>query len=162
MGVTADSTKRNRVDDDEWEDSFVLEREAGEPNADGTLPGPAVLNDMPAELQDQLEVLLKALQKIDDRLVQDKRGRQEALQLIMARSVLAIESQYPTTMAEDELLLQRKDVGRRNIMAVQVRLGEKKLLEEAKALLSDSSADAMVDTMVDNESMPFKRRRRRD
>ncbi|KAM4066374.1 SET domain-containing protein [Hirsutella rhossiliensis] len=147
---------RGRIGEDEWEDSFVLEREAGEPNSDGTLAGAASLNDMSAELQDQLRMFLKALQEIDDKLVQGKRSRQEALQLILLRSILTIESQYPTTIAEDELLLHRDGLGLRNRMAVRVRLGEKKLLEEAKGLLSISSAD----DEPDSQSMPFKRPRR--
>ncbi|PHH89712.1 hypothetical protein CDD83_5439 [Cordyceps sp. RAO-2017] len=147
LGLSEDVVEkaRARTADDDFEDSFVLERDSGDPNPDGTLASSAALHEMPAELRDQLKRFLKAVQKLDGRAVQDKRGRDEAQQAILARSILAVESQYPTTGTQDELRLRQEDMSQRRRMAVQVRLGEKRLLEEAKSLLSASSADDLFD-----------------
>lgn len=157
-GTVADGAKRERVGDDEWEDSFVLEREAGEPNPDGTLAGPARLEHMPADLQDQLKALLKALPKTDGGVAPDKRRRQEAQQVILARAMDALEARYATTAAANELLLGRERLSRRSEMAVRVRLGEKRLLGEAKALLAGSAAEAAA--AADGRTAPSKRARR--
>jgi len=147
--------KLERLDEEELEDVFVLEREFVEPNSDGTFAGPATLEDMPADLQDQLKRLLKALQKLDEGLVPDKRKRAEMQQAILVKSILDIESRYPTTMAEDKLFLQQESITPRQRMAAQVRLGEKQLLQEAKGLLASASAETGQDG-----SGPAKKARR--
>lgn len=90
---------------------------------------------MPAELLQQLGSLLKALGKTNEGPYQEKRKRNETLMSILADSVSVIETRYATTAAEDEALLQTKDLTLRHRMAIQVRLGEKRLLSEARAFL---------------------------
>ncbi|RCI11515.1 hypothetical protein L249_7719 [Ophiocordyceps polyrhachis-furcata BCC 54312] len=124
---------RDGIDPEELEDTFVLERESGEPKSDGTLDGPASVSELPADLLHQLDALLKAAPK------SDKRGRDEAQTAILARVLTAIESGYPTSIAEDELLLQRDGLEARRRMAVLVRLGEKRVIDEAKSFLSDAA-----------------------
>ncbi|KYK60799.1 SET domain protein [Drechmeria coniospora] len=144
-----------RIDDEELEDSFVLERGSAEPNSEGTFVGPAAIEEMPADLQEQLKLVLKSLQKMDESLLPDKRKRDEALQAIMLKTILTIESWYSTTSAEDErLLLQNGPCARRNA-AVLVRLGEKRLLNEAKEFLCGLAEDLPTDG-----SSPQKRARR--
>ncbi|KAJ6440077.1 SET domain protein [Purpureocillium lavendulum] len=153
--VSTDNAKLELVDESELEDVFVLDREFIEPNSDGTFAGPAALEDMPADLQDQLKKFLKALKKLDDSLVPDKRKRDEVLQAILAKAILDIESRYPTTMADDELFLQHENTTPRRRMAALVRLGEKRLLHEAKELLSRTSTETGQD-----DAAPAKRARR--
>lgn len=157
LGLSRDFVDKalERLDEEELEDVFVLEREFVEPNSDGTFAGPATLEDMPADLQDQLKSLLKALQKLDEGLVPDKRKRAEMQQAILVKSILDIESRYPTTMAEDKLFLQQESITPRQRMAAQVRLGEKQLLQEAKGLLASASAETGQDG-----SGPAKKARR--
>lgn len=69
---------------------------------------------------------------MDDGLIRDKRKRDEVRQAVLAGTILAVESRYPTTIAEDELLLQQTHLGKRRRMAIQVRIGEKRLLEEGQ------------------------------
>ncbi|RDA87081.1 hypothetical protein CP532_0193 [Ophiocordyceps camponoti-leonardi (nom. inval.)] len=124
---------RDSLDLEELEDTFVLERESGEPKSDGTLDGSATVSELPPDLLHQLDALLKAVPK------SDKRGRSETRTAILTRVLTTIESRYPTSIAEDELLLQRDGLDARRRMAVQVRLGEKRLIDEAKRFLSDPS-----------------------
>jgi UV DNA damage endonuclease len=120
-----------QMDQDELEHVFVLERETGEPNPDGSFPGPAAMDGMPVDLKEQLKATIKLLQKTDGSLVSDKRKRDDMLHSTMATTLRCIASQYPTTIAEDERLLAQSNLGRRQRMAIRVRLGEKRLLQEA-------------------------------
>lgn len=119
------------------EDVFVLERETGEPESDGTFPGPAELTSVPEDLQSQLKSFLKIISKINPNTIPDKRKREGAQLAIVAKVIQKIKSQYPTSIAEDELLLQRPDLSARCRMAIEVRLGEKRLLREAENLIAD-------------------------
>ena len=49
--------------------------------------------------------------------------------------------QYGTTIEEDEALLASPDTTGRRRMAIQIRLGEKKLLHEAKAVVDPQLAN---------------------
>ncbi|KND92016.1 Ribosomal lysine N-methyltransferase 4, partial [Tolypocladium ophioglossoides CBS 100239] len=145
---------RKRISEDELEDTFVLERESGEPSSDRTFAGPASVAEIPADLHEQLKTFLKTLQKIEGGLIPDKRKRDDLQQAILADSILAIELQYTTSVSADHQILQQ-NLSRRHRMAVQVRLGEKRLLEEAKACLSVSGDDAS-----DGPSEPSKKTKR--
>ncbi|RDA91816.1 hypothetical protein CP533_2819 [Ophiocordyceps camponoti-saundersi (nom. inval.)] len=124
---------RSAIDPEELEDTFVLERESGEPKSDGTLDRPAFVTEFPADLLHQLDALLKSVPR------PDKRGRDETQTAVLTTVLATIESRYPTSIAEDELLLQRGGLSPRRRIAVQVRLGEKHLIDEAKRFLSDAS-----------------------
>lgn len=54
LGAPKDTLHKARqlVDEDGWENSFVLERETGDPNSDGTLAGPVSVEEMPADLRE--------------------------------------------------------------------------------------------------------------
>ncbi|KAI9149570.1 Ribosomal lysine N-methyltransferase [Paramyrothecium foliicola] len=128
---------RNAMDEDEVEDVFVLERETGEPDSDGTFTGPAELTVVPEDLQRQLKSFLKYVTKLSPDTIPDKRKRAGVQLAIMAKVVQIIKSRYSTSIAEDELLLQRPDLSGRYRMAIEVRLGEKRLLREAENLIAD-------------------------
>lgn len=135
----------DKMDQDDLEDIFVLERESGEPNSDGTFAGPAKIDGMPEDLKEQLKATLKVLQKADGSLIPDKRKRDDILQSVMIATLRLIASQYPTTVTEDELLLRENALTRRQRTAIQVRLGEKKLLQEACDHFSGSAAQEVPD-----------------
>lgn len=136
---------RERTDKDELEDTFVLERESGEPKSDGTFAGPATLTEMPGDLLEQLKIFLKAVKKIDPESIPDKRKRDDVMQAILAQSLHALESRYPTNATDDESLLRKEGVSQRQRMAIEVRRGEKKLLEEAKEMLLGGAQDGPSD-----------------
>ncbi|KAK7420188.1 N-lysine methyltransferase setd6 [Neonectria punicea] len=150
---------RNELEEEEdFEDTFVLERETGEVNSDGTFPGPARFEAMPEDLQQQLKAFLKGVKKAQPDAIPDKRKRDEIQQAVQAKTLQALMSRYPTSIFEDELLLKRNDLNRRARMAIEVRLGEKKLLREA---ITTISADNDVEmTVGEEESGPAKRVKR--
>lgn len=143
LGISEDKLNkvRQRIDEDELEDTFVLERESGEPNSDGTFAGPATLTGMPEDLLEQLKIFLKGIKKVDPESFPDKRKRDDVMQTILARSLYALESRYPTNTADDERLLQQNGVSQHQRMAIAVRLGEKILLQEVKAMLLGGPQD---------------------
>ncbi|KAK7209155.1 hypothetical protein V2G26_016333 [Clonostachys chloroleuca] len=135
------SACKEKLDEEELEDVFVLERDTGEPNSDGTFAGPAELKEMPGDLQEQVKAFLKGIKKLKPDLIPDKRKRDEILSDVMLNSLQLLESRYPTSHIEDRILLKRTDLSDRIRMAVEVRLGEKQLIQEAKALFQSSSSE---------------------
>ncbi|KAF9771541.1 hypothetical protein IL306_010804 [Fusarium sp. DS 682] len=138
-------------EDEEFEDTFVLERETGEVNSDGTFAEPARFESMPEDLQEQLKTFLKSVKKAQPDAIPDKRKRDEIHQAVLAKTLEALLARYPTSIAEDETLL-KQGLNQRTRMAVVVRLGEKKLLQEAIAAFSGD-----VEMTMEDESGPAKR-----
>ncbi|PTB69416.1 UV-endonuclease UvdE [Trichoderma citrinoviride] len=159
LGLSNEQLKKARgyLDSDELEDTFVLERESEEPNSDGTLTGSARFSEIPEDLQDQLKSLLKAVRKVDPSSIADKRKRDEIQHTILIRALDTLASRYPTSITEDERILSGSGISERHKAAVTVRLGEKRLIQEAKTYLLGIASDA-ADT--DDSSAPHKKARR--
>lgn len=129
------------IDQDELEDTFVLERNSGEPNADGTFASAAFVEDMPEDLKGQLKAVVKALQNLDGTLFPpSKRRRNDVIKSVVVGALRSVASRYSTTAGEDEELLSNANLDHRHRMAVVVRLGEKRLIEEACARFSGEAA----------------------
>ncbi|TQV94708.1 SET domain-containing protein RMS1 [Cordyceps javanica] len=138
---------RGQLDEDEMEDTFVLERECPEVTSEGTFPAAAAASPprfagLPGDLEEQLRDFLRAVRAVDAALVPDKRKRDELQAAITAQALAALEAQYPTTLAQDEQALAAAAAdaspglaGDRERMALVVRVGEKRLLREARAFL---------------------------
>ena len=144
------------IDQDDLEESFVLERESGEPDSTGRLPGNANFEHLPEEYQEQVKMVLKAIKKADPSIVPDKRKRDELLQTVALASLEARLAQYDTPISTDEALLASSAVTGRLRMAIQVRLGEKKLLQEALEQVRQSTGE--VDSANSHER-PSKKSR---
>ncbi|KAK1253285.1 hypothetical protein MKX07_001362 [Trichoderma sp. CBMAI-0711] len=161
LGLSSEQLDKAReyLDSDELEETFVLERETEEPNPDGTLTGPARFSEIPEDLRDQLKSLLKAVRKAILSSVVDKRKRDEIQHNILIRALDALASRYPTSISEDERILSGSDISERRRAAVTVRLGEKRLIQEAKNYLLGLVSDAAG---ADESSAPTKKARRSD
>ncbi|KAL6879155.1 UV-endonuclease UvdE [Trichoderma novae-zelandiae] len=150
---------REYLDLDELEDTFVLERESDEPNPDGTLTGSARFSEIPEDLRDQLKSLLKAIRKADPSSIADKRKRDEIQHTVLIRALDTLASRYPTSILDDERILSGSGISERHRAAVTVRLGEKRLIQEAKNYLLGIASDAAG---TDEASAPNKKARRSD
>lgn len=91
--------------------------------------------EVPVELSEQLNLVLKALGKVKPDLVSDKRKRSEIHASVIAKALATKLAQYPTTAEEDGALLKKGGLSKRHRMAVEIRFGEKILLGEAIASL---------------------------
>ncbi|KAL6897728.1 UV-endonuclease UvdE domain-containing protein [Trichoderma evansii] len=160
LGLSSEQLEsaRELLDLDEIEETFVLERESDEPNPDGTFANPAKFSEIPEDLREQLKSMLKAIRKVDPSCIVDKRKRDEIQHTVLIKALDAFTSQYPTTIIEDELLLSGSDLSERRKAAVTVRLGEKRLLQEARVYLSGIASDATSD----DAPAPNKKARRSD
>lgn len=123
------------MDEDELEEYFIVERDSGEPDSEGRLVYPAELREIPPELDEQLKTVLKMLKKAKPDAFADKRKREDICNAAILQALTAKIGQYPTTAQEDEALLKKNDISKRHRMAVEVRLGEKMLLQEVIDLL---------------------------
>ncbi|KAK0609598.1 hypothetical protein B0T17DRAFT_546640 [Bombardia bombarda] len=135
--------------DAEVEDSFVLERASEEPDAEGRLTGEVVFTALPQELEAQVKAYLKAVKKwnggkgLAAEALADKDTRKEIYLDSVVSALRDRESQYATTLEDDQELLATLDgrpSGRRE-MAVWVRRGEKKLLREGQAWVERKLAE---------------------
>lgn len=117
--------------DSELEEFFIIERDSGDPSSYGTLEQLAVLREISPELDEQLKLFLKAVRKRDP-----KRKRDDGIfNTVVERALKARLAQYPTSVEDDEALLSKDNIGKRHRMAVEVRLGEKRVLQEALVLV---------------------------
>jgi N-lysine methyltransferase SETD6 len=117
--------------DDDMDEPVVIERDGGEPNPDGTLTAPVRSDNMLAELEEIVVAMLKCFKKVSVAVMPNKR-RQEELTYTIIPHILALRmAEYPTTFAEDQVLLTRPETTGRLRMAIQIRLSEKLLLQEA-------------------------------
>ncbi|KAJ2891614.1 set domain protein [Zalerion maritima] len=125
----------SRIDPEETEDTFVLERETGTTDSNGLLTNPAPPPEIPSDMEEQLQLILKAISKANPGLQLDKVKRKAVGQTVASRVFEAKLAQYPTTLEEDRALLSDPRIGRRQKMALFVRIGEKALLREALDLI---------------------------
>jgi SET domain-containing protein 6 len=100
------------------------------------------LHEISQELDEQLRILLKALKKSNPDAFVDKRKRDEICNATVSAALSAKLRQYTTSLQDDEALLKKDDLTRRHKMALQVRVGEKKLLQEAITLMQGDTATA--------------------
>jgi SET domain-containing protein 6 len=82
-----------------------------------------------------MKTFLKALKKSNPSMSADKRKRDEICKAAVAQALSDKLDQYPTSVQEDEALLKQRNLAKRHLMAIEVRLGEKVLLQEAISLL---------------------------
>ncbi|KAF2034318.1 SET domain-containing protein RMS1 [Setomelanomma holmii] len=126
---------------EDMEDYFIIERDSGDPDSEGRLTFEYKLREISPELDEQLTTFLKALKKSKPDAFLDKRQRVEIYSAAIKQALAAKLAQYPTTISANEALLKKADMSKRHRMAVEVRLGEKTLLQEAIALV-DGEAGA--------------------
>ena len=79
--------------------------------------------------------MLKALKKSNPGLIAEKRKREDIFNAGVTKALAAKLALYPTSINDDERLLKVGSLEKRHRMAIEVRLGEKRLLHEALALL---------------------------
>jgi len=128
------------VDEEDLEDGFVIERECPDVSSEGTFVGPAVLREMPSDLTNQIKAVLKATRKVDEKLVPEKRKRDDLVHCLLSRCLDELFRQYATTIDDDKRRLAAGGLSARCYMATVVRLGEKLVLQEAVGLLGESKS----------------------
>ncbi|KAG9553738.1 SET domain protein, partial [Aureobasidium melanogenum] len=130
--------KKGVLDEEEMEEGFVLERDSGEPDDTGINSHPAKFVAFPEELEEQVCQVIGPAMGIDVNRGPNKAQRKQlklAYYEIMDAVIPARLAQYGTTIEQDEQLLKNPDLEGRHRMTVFVRLGEKKLLKEAKEFI---------------------------
>lgn len=126
------------VEEGELEESFVLERESGDPDETGLTPTVAKFTTFPEELVDQITIFVSAKLGIKGRPNEDqKKTLKRTFLQIMEKTLPARLAEYGTTIEEDEDLLRQESIIGRIRMAIDVRIGEKRLLREAQQLLAE-------------------------
>ncbi len=124
--------------DDEFDPDggFVIERDAGDPNEQGLCTTESRFTKFPDELVAIITDLVAKLSK--DQIKQKKLSDESESTFIKSRTLVVLSQilrhrleQYPTSLEQDVVLLREPMMKGRLRMAIDVRLGEKKVLEEA-------------------------------
>ncbi|KAK8035511.1 hypothetical protein PG993_010506 [Apiospora rasikravindrae] len=147
----------NQLDEEETEDTFVIDRDLDEPDSRGDVHGEVKLKQLPADLEEQIATFLKAVRKVSPESIPDKRKRDEISAAVIHQALQLRLSEYPTSEAEDQALLQDANFTDRQKMAIVVRLGEKKLLGEAIQVAAEK-INAMTRNGDDASSEPSAKR----
>lgn len=161
-----------RVDEDEdeeaeneLEEGFIIDRGAEDPDSEGRIPdsddttAPKKKASLPEDLLAQMKDVMKAVKKTRPDAVPDKTARDRAIYAAIAKALEARTRGYATTLAQDLRLYEeakaKADAGvggavgvldHKTMMALDVRIGEKVLLQEAseaaRAKLAELAAAA--------------------
>jgi SET domain-containing protein 6 len=123
------------------EDYFIIERDSGVPDEQGQLTYPAKLREVSQELKEQIKGFLKVAKSVNASLIPEKRKRDILCDTVIVEALEEKLAQYPTTVLEDVALLKKADLSKRYRMAIEVRLGEKRLLQEAIALVRGTGGE---------------------
>ena len=137
-------TQAKLEENEEFEEYFIIERDSGDPDSEGQLTYSAQLREVSPELEEQVKAVFKGIKKQRPELFSEKRKRVDDYKEIVSKALTAKLGTYPTTMEEDETFLKGDDLAKRHRMAITVRLGEKRLLHEALALLQQDDADSLA------------------
>jgi SET domain-containing protein 6 len=92
------------------------------------------MNEFP-ELEEELKDALKVIKKHRPGVVADKKQRDGILIAVISQVLTDKLAEYTTSIREDRAMLKKSDITNRHRMAIEVRLGEKILLEEALTML---------------------------
>lgn len=109
---------------------------------------------MPLELYEQLRAVLKGLKQKKPELIPSTARRDEICNVVLATTLATKLSQFPASIEADEQLLQEGGLAKRHRMAVEVRLGEMRLLQEVRASLLEGQKR---DKDEDDDERPKKR-----
>ncbi|KXX75558.1 Ribosomal lysine N-methyltransferase 4 [Madurella mycetomatis] len=153
--------------DEDFEESFVLERSSEDPDSTGRLAGQASFDGMPDELGEQFKTLLKAGKKVKSvglvaQVMSDRDIRKELFLQSVLGALQDREAQYHTSLEDDERLLSAGQVTGRRALAVWIRRGEKQLLREAQEWTRQELIELRnkaSERISDNEIPAAKRRR---
>lgn len=123
-------------DYEDLKDGFVLEREAGDPDEQGFCTSTPKFTKFPDELvtliSGMIESLLKS--KAKKRKVDNDNSKKLVKRATLDVLAIIVRSRlegYQTSIDQDEALLTGETINPRLKMAINVRLGEKRLLKEA-------------------------------
>ncbi len=112
---------------------------------------------LPEDLMAQLKSFTKAAGKLEPSLSCDKRKRDELMLQSLVAALKMRLAEYPTSSKADQAQLELRDISYRIRMATEVRLGEKKLLQEALSFTEDLLREK--DGHLDREDGQQKRRK---
>ncbi|KAG7288469.1 hypothetical protein NEMBOFW57_004822 [Staphylotrichum longicolle] len=172
VGVRVDPADWEKVrqlarSDEDFEESFVLERSGEDPDSTGQLSSEPTFSGLPDELADQFKTFLKAVKKVASielavQALEDKEMRKDLYLQAVLGALQSRERQYATSLEDDDRILSVGELTGRQRMAVWVRRGEKQLLREAQSWVRqemNERRNKASDRTGGNDGPAAKRRR---
>ena len=151
-------------EEEEVEDGFVLERDSGEPDETGQNNHAANFVGFPEELEVQVYQVIAPAVGIDVSKGRADKAQKARLRTafleVMARAIQIRQGQYSTSVDQDDEMLRNAAVQGRLRMAVEIRVGEKHLLQEALAHVNES-LEKSRESYEESSDRPAKKQRTR-
>ncbi|TLS30192.1 hypothetical protein PpBr36_03253 [Pyricularia pennisetigena] len=145
----------------EGEDSYPLERTCADPDEFGRLHGTPSFSELPEELLDMAKARLKEVKTIRPDAVPDKKFRDRIIYSAVREAASGKLAEYGSTLDEDLAKLPTLGSNQSRLrMAMEVRIGEKKLLHEAIAWLDEKIGDGGANGGMDVDEPASKRQKR--
>lgn len=123
--------------DSQLEEGFIIDRDAEDPDSEGRVHDDDKKKaELPEELLVQMKEVMKVVKELRPDAVTDKTSRDRLIYAAIAQALVARAQEYSTTLTQDlELYEERKTSSPegaldRKTMALDVRIGEKVLLQE--------------------------------
>ena len=107
-------------------------------------------------MHEQIRGVLKCLKKEKPELLPSTARSNEISDKVLTKALTTKLSQYPTSLEADKKLMQEGNLSKRHRMAVEVRSGEKMLLQEVKASLPGNRKDEIKEGDIER---PTKRQK---
>ena len=149
---------KQMVDEEDFEDYFVIDHGADEPDASGQMSASSHGVNLPDDLWDQIKSFLKSVKQIFPELVADKKKRDEVMYSAVLQALEARLSAYTTTLEHDRAISRSGPMEERLRMALDVRMGEKLLLSQATTTVKERLGQLAAREGNSGEP-PAKRRR---
>lgn len=148
------------LDEDELQEGFVIERGAADPDSEGRVEEATKEAGVPEDLLEQLKEVMKAVKKVKPEAVPDKIVRDRAIYGAIAKTLDKRTRQYGTTLEQDLELCEKSNgvVLDRKRMALDVRIGEKALLRQAREAVRARLAE-LASAARDGDGRSAKRRK---
>lgn len=123
--------------DSELEEGFIIDRAAEDPDSEGRVHDDGDKKaELPEDLLAQMKEVMKVAKGLRPDAVPDKASRDKVIYAAIAQALLARAQEYSTTLTQDLELYEKQKTSSpegvldRKTMALDVRIGEKVLLQE--------------------------------
>ncbi|TLD30459.1 hypothetical protein PspLS_02469 [Pyricularia sp. CBS 133598] len=137
----------------EAEDSYPLERSCEDPDEFGQLQGTPSFSELPEELLDMAKARFREIKTTRPDAVPDKKFRDRIIYSAVREAAIGKLAEYGSILDDDLAKLSTLGSNQSRLrMAMEVRIGEKKLLHEAIAWLDEKISDGAANGNMDPSS----------
>lgn len=127
----ANIAQEQKVKQHKLQESYTFERDSGDPEDDGRLTYEPKFRQLPEGLERRLVYIIFHLARKKNNDYITNNNKVDMVYKVIVEALQHRLMEYPDAVRRDEAILALENLPKRKRMAVEVRLGEKRLLQEA-------------------------------